>query len=445
MGALWPTAAPMWLGAGALALASLLRSRIVLLSAALLAASVFAFNAHAGLSPLPPQEWEGRVQLINDPDQLPGRVVVDVGSDIGRLRMTVTGAAGAPVAQASAGANFDVRGSLRQLSNGHRLRSRHLRMSLSVSELSAVPGRSLWRVPVDLVRSMILRGSEALPVEQRPVYAGFVIGDDRGSEEEVTEAFEASGLSHLLVVSGQNVIFVVAVATPLTSRLGRRSRMLALLGILFLFAAVTRFEPSVLRATTMAMLATVGVGIGRPIAPHLRLALAVSILVLIDPLLVHSFGFRLSVAATAGIALFAGGVARRLRGPHWLRQVLSVTVCAQVAVAPLVIPVFGPMPLAALPANVLAEPVAGIVMMWGSSLGLIAGVIGGWPAIVLQFPVRCGLWWVMAVAEYFSVLPLPRLELPHLTFLSMSLLLVSLVRSRRQRSDPARRRQLSGG
>jgi competence protein ComEC len=250
-------------------------------------------------------------------------------------------------------------------------------MAMSVSEASLESGTDLWRVPVDLVRGAILRGAQVLPEDQRPLYTGFVIGDDRGSREEVVQAFKDSGLSHLLVVSGQNVVFLLAIAAPLAARLGRRSNLVVLLSVLLLFAAVTRFEPSVLRACAMAMLAVAGASSGRPLTTGRRIAVAVALLIMIDPLLVESLGFRLSVAATVGIALFASGIARRLRGPEWSKRVLSITIAAQVAVAPLIIPVVGPLPLASLPANVFAEPIAGFVMMWGSTVGVVAGLIGG--------------------------------------------------------------------
>ena len=125
----------------------------------------------------------------------------------------------------------------------------------------------------------------------------------------------------------------------------------------------------------------------------------------VDPLLVHSLGFAMSVAASAGIVWLTPVLSRRVPGPHWLRLAIAVTIAAQVAVAPLVIPVFGPMPLASLPANVLAEPAAAFVMMWGCTAGVIAGVVGGPLAVVLQLPTRAALWWVMTVAHVAARAP----------------------------------------
>jgi competence protein ComEC len=406
-GALSSVSAPMVVGYVVLVGALLMRDRGLLLVGGFVAAAVFAANAHGGLQPLSPQEFSGRVTLLDNPQEIPDRLTVDVSSDVGRLRLEANGESALAIQKFDAGARLTVNGTLRPLARPERVRSRHLRMSLVATEVVDVHAVPLWRLPVDGARNIVERGASVLPASQRPVYSGFVIGDDRGSDPEVNRTFEESGLSHLLVVSGQNVVFILAVMAPLTQRLGRRTQMVVLIAIILFFAAVTRFEPSILRASVMAMIAIVASRSGHLIRPFHRLALAVSLLVLIDPLLVYSFGFRLSLAATAGIALLATRCEKALRGPQWFRNVLSVTIAAQAGVAPLVIPAFGPMPLASLPANVLAGPIAGFVMMWGSSVGLLAGVIGGWPAFVLQLPVRLGLWWIMSVAEQCSRLPLP--------------------------------------
>lgn len=413
-----------------LSLGLLSRRRLVLVFVSGLSVAAMSFHAHEGLEPVRAREWSGAVTLLSDPQNFPGRVVADVDSDIGRLQLAASGRWASIVRRTAVGRRLLVTGTLRELTRPDRVAYRHLRMSLSVVSASALDGSAFWRVPVDAVREAILRGANALPTNQRPIYAGFVIGDDRGSDEEIVQSFENSGLSHLLVVSGENVVFVIAIATPIAARLGRRSRIAALTLVLLLFAAVTRFEPSVLRATFMAIIAVVGSGSGRPVDARRRLAVAVAALIIVDPLLVESFGFRLSVAATAGITLFAPSIAKRLRGPGWFQQVLSVTVAAQIAVAPFVIPVFGPLPLASLPANVLAEPIAGLVMMWGSSVGVVAGALGGWPAVVLQAPVRAGVWWIMTVARWCASLPLPRLTLPTIVVLALSAaFLVRLARS----------------
>jgi competence protein ComEC len=64
--------------------------------------------------------------------------------------------------------------------------------------------------------------------------------------------------------------------------------------------------------------------LGRPASTTRRLLLAVIALLLVDPFLLHSLGFALSAAASAGIALTAAPISRRLPGPRWCAESLAV-------------------------------------------------------------------------------------------------------------------------
>ena len=200
-----------------------------------------------------------------------------------------------------------------------------------------------------------------------------VIGDDRLLSEVRQHRFRAAGLSHLTAVSGQNVAFLLAVAAPLLVRLGRRGRVVLTLLLLVAMVLVTRADPSVLRASVMAAVAVVAVSAGR-VAPALRvLSLTITVLMLADPMMFHSLGFRLSVAATAGLVLLTGPLERRLPGPRGLRLPLAVTISAQLATAPFLIGLNGGLSPASIPANLLAVPAAGGVMMLGVTVGAVAG------------------------------------------------------------------------
>src|SRR5690606_22030929 len=59
------------------------------------------------------------------------------------------------------------------------------------------------------LRRLLERGAEVLPPTARSLYGGFVLGDDRGQPPEVTDDFLGAGLTHVLVVSGSNVAFVL--------------------------------------------------------------------------------------------------------------------------------------------------------------------------------------------------------------------------------------------
>ena len=120
---------------------------------------------------------------------------------------------------------------------------------------------------------------------------------------------------------------------------GSAGSAVAALVVIGFFATVTRFEPSVLRGERMAGLAAVAEASGRPASGLRLLSLAIAGLVLVDPFLVWSIGFRLSVGASLGILLLARPIADRCPGPAWLAEALGVTTAAQLGVAPVAIPV----------------------------------------------------------------------------------------------------------
>src|SRR5690606_1035348 len=101
-----------------------------------------------------------------------------------------------------------------------------------------------------------------------------------------------------------------------------------------------------------------------------------------------SVGFTLSVGATGAIVALAEPLADALPGPRILREPLAVTVAAQLGVAPILLVTFGPMPLASLPANLLAVPAAGALMAWGITAGMLAGALGGDVATAIHLPTR---------------------------------------------------------
>ncbi len=247
------------------------------------------------------------------------------------------------------------------------------------------------------VRSTIERGASWMPVPYGPLFRGLVIGDDRDQPAAMIDRFRASGLSHLTAVSGQNVSFLLAACGPILVRLRPRSRWVVTVALISWFVALTRFEPSILRAGAMAVLSATAYMNGRERSPVRLLSLAVLALVIIDPLLVWSVGFWLSVGATAGVCAVGPVIARRLERIGVLAVPLGITLGAQVGVALPSLLVFGRLPLVSIPANLLAVPVAGAVMLYGMPAALIAGMVPI-AAPVVMLPALLGTKWVDAVA-----------------------------------------------
>lgn len=269
------------------------------------------------------------------------------------------------------------------------------------------------------LRRTIEAGAASLPPDLRSLFTGLVYGDDRNQSPLVGDAFDGAGLSHLLAVSGQNVAFVLALLWPFLRRLGHRSRFAAILVVLLVFATMTRFEPSVTRASVMAAIAASGSMLGAEVSSKRILSLAVIGLAAVRPTLVDQVAFQLSVAASAGILLWSARFALALPGPRPLAEAMGVTASAQLAVAPLLLWRFGSMPVAALPANLLAGIAAGPTMMWGMTGGVVAGLVPDAVAAVLHLPTRVTVGWINVVAEFSATLPLGELQAAHLVIVAV--------------------------
>lgn len=208
------------------------------------------------------------------------------------------------------------------------------------------------------------RAAARAPIAPAGLVVGLVSGDTRLLPEADVEAMRAAGLSHLTAVSGSNVALVLAAVLGALHALRappslRRAVLIATIGW---FALLTRLEPSVLRAGTMALLvvAADARGVARE-AVHL-LAGALLLLLAVDPFLAGSLGLLLSAGATLGVLVVAPAILERIpsRVPRSLAALAAVTLGAQLAVAPLLLGAFGEVPLIGLPTNLVAVPLAGL-------------------------------------------------------------------------------------
>ena len=319
------------------------------------------------------------------------------------------------------------------------LRDRGVAGTVSVGSI-ALTGRRATLVLrlANAARGALDVGSRtSLPSREAGLLLGLAIGDTFGMDPEVEEDFRASGLGHLLAVSGANVAMflapLLAVATGM--RASWATRLLVGLGGVAFFALLTRWEPSVLRASAMAGLALAGMFAGRPRSSAPLLGGAVLLLLVGDPWLARSVGFQLSVAATAGIVAFAGPLAARL---WWLPRPVAVaaaaTLGAQAAVTPLLLVRFGVVPTATLLANLLAFPAvppalfgglaaAGAALVWVPA-GRMLGGLAAFPLSYLE-----------GVADRMARAPLPQVvsDGPGLPVLVSVLTVVAVWRLRRGR------------
>jgi competence protein ComEC len=280
------------------------------------------------------------------------------GGDPG-IVLRVVGTAQRP----AAGGSFDWRAYLRR---------RGIAFELALDSLSSGGGRRGG--PLGAVDSMRRRAEQALGLGLSPAKAalarGMVLGEDEAIDQLERDDFRRAGLSHVLAVSGQNVMLLCALGLPLLGMLGAgpRVRALVLLGLIAVYVPLAGAGPSLQRAGVMGAAGLVALAAGRQSSRWYALELAAVVTLALNPRVAGDAGWQLSFAAVAGILVLARPLQSALRGlPRVLAEGVAVTLAATLATAPLIAHDFGSVSLAGVVANVVALPlVAGI--MWAGML-----------------------------------------------------------------------------
>ncbi len=272
--------------------------------------------------------------------------------------------------------------------------------------IHAPPQRG-WRA-VASIRRALLAVTDDLHGPARGLVPGIAIGDTTRLDAEVDDAMRTTGLTHLTAVSGGHFAIIIAVIAAVCGvvRLPRWGRAAVVAAASAGFVALVHPQPSVVRAAAMGAVGVVAVLFGRPSRAVAALAGSVIALLVVDPWLARSYGFALSVAATAGIALGTRPVARRLA--RWCGRAaahaIAVPLCAQAACAPILVLLDPALAGYAVPANLLAAPAVGPATV----LGVLAALVAPWSPELAALPARAAgacTWWIAEIARRLADLP----------------------------------------
>ncbi len=206
-----------------------------------------------------------------------------------------------------------------------------------------------------------------------------VLGQDAALPDDMRDEFNASGLSHLVAASGENVVLLSTLAFALCAALGvpLRGRYAIVVALIALYVPLAGAGASIQRAGIMGVTGVVAAYAGRRSSRVYALLLAAAVTLLVNPRSDEDVGWQLSFAAVVAIMALAGPIQKALtrRGaPAALAQATAITAAATLGTAPLIAARFGTLSLASLPANVLAAPAVAPIMWLGMLAGAIAQV-----------------------------------------------------------------------
>ena len=262
---------------------------------------------------------------------------------------------------------------------------------------------------VDAARRRAESGlARGLADEQAALLRGMVLGQDERLTDDVRDAFERSGLAHVLAVSGQNVMLLAALVLAAGAVLAvpLRTRLLAALALVAFYVPLTGAGPSIQRAGVMGAAGLVAALAGRPAQRWYALGLAAVVTLAVNPLAAGEPGWQLSFAAVVALIAIVpslrGVLARWMPGP--VADVAAMTLAATLGTAPLMALHFEQVSLAALPANLIAAAAIAPVM-WLGMLAVAAAQVE--PALAVPFnaanePLLAFVEWV---ARTFAAAP----------------------------------------
>lgn len=330
-------------------------------------------------------------------------------------RVKVTGTIERPTSfETELGRTFDYRGYLEARGVTHRV------SFAEVAVLSQEHGNPVIATLLT-VKGWFLESIEAnLPEPQAGLAQGLLLGVKRALGDELEEAFRSTGIIHIVVLSGYNIMLVVAfVLYVLALVLPWRGRMIVGIAAIIGFALMVGLSATVVRASIMAALALVARAFGRTYDVVRALVVAGLVMLLINPyLLVYDTGFQLSFMATLGLILAAplfevplGRVPQIFKA----REFLIATLATQLFVWPILLYQIGEFSVVAVPVNVLVLPMVPVAMLATFVLVLVSSVsaVLATPLVWLAY---ASLTYIVAVPSWFASLPFASFVVPPFPF-----------------------------
>ena len=279
--------------------------------------------------------------------------------------------------------------------------------SFDVTSSAAGPGA----LPSWLRSRYITDVNAALPAPHAAVLLGIVLGIRQGIPAELQNALIATGLIHLLVLSGLKVaVFARIVQGALNPLLGRYAAWPAV-ALIALYAMVGGATPAAVRASAMGGLAIAASHLGRP--SHVWTSLAVTAAAMLGwhPELAWDVGFQLSFGGTAAIILLTPAIARQVAFlPHVLREPFAVTCAAQVGTLPMMAADFHVLSPVAPIANALTLPILPALVACGLVLGALSFTLD--LARMAAVPVAGLLAYIEQVGYVLARVPAAAITIP---------------------------------
>ena len=244
-----------------------------------------------------------------------------------------------------------------------------------------------WQVRAILIRRTLMdridRSIEG--EEEKAILYSLLLGYRAELGQEIKQQFVRSGSMHILAVSGLHVGILYLLPAFLIRKIrgclaGRLLATLLLILLLWSYAMLSGLSPSVVRAVTMCTVHRMAILTGRKTGIFHVLSLTAFLMVLYRPAILFESGFQLSFAAVAGIAGFQKPLSGLIQARGWLArstwQLVTVSIAAQLATAPLSLYYFHQFSNVFIFSNLVVIPLATVILYVGLAFILLSSISG---------------------------------------------------------------------
>jgi competence protein ComEC len=253
----------------------------------------------------------------------------------------------------------------------------------------------------------------ALPEPQAALLLGVVFGYRAALPSVLQQQMIASGLIHIVVISGLKVSLLARIIQQALGRWLPKAAPMIAVGAMAGYALLAGASAAALRAAAMGVLVVIAGRLRRDSHVFLSLALTAAVMLGLKPALAADVSFQLSFAGTIGIAAMTDRIAARFAWmPAVLRDPFAATIAAETATWPLMLANFHQLSLIGPVANALVLPLLPAVMIVGGAGALLGSPLApaAWP--LMQAAGVITTWYRLVIGSLGS-LPLAAITMPY--------------------------------
>ena len=281
--------------------------------------------------------------------------------------------------------------------------------------------------------------------ESSSIISGILLGDKSEIEEEIQERFKISNISHILAVSGMHVSYIIlGIDLLLKSSMGKRKTKFITIILLIMYMLITGLSPSVVRASVMGIIVTGAGIIHRKNDIWTSIAISLFLILVYNPFLISNIGLQFSYLGTIGIIVFHKNVLKalksiKIKNRKWkyrfnrkvilisnkIKEILAVTISAQLAIFPLMIYHFNLFGTYFLLSNLLISVIIGPIIILSVFIVILSFIF--YPLAIISSFILELLIQILITISNVSELPFSKIYFPTLNITTIILYYIFII------------------